>query len=453
MKLINKFIKFITTDIWRITDHDKNVSKPLLSFYKIIKTAYITVLQFINERIGTKASALTYSTLLAIVPILAILFAIAKGFGFDRILERQLLSIFEGQTETTQAIMNMVSSYLEHTKGGIFIGVGIVMLLWTVLSLINSIETTFNDIWQVKEPRSIYRKLTDYFSAFFLLPILILLSAGASLYISTALSLMDDYLLLGTLSKVLIQLIPFGITWVMFTGLYVFMPNTKVKIKHAIPAGVIAGTVYQFFQFLYISGQIWVSKYNAIYGAFATLPLLLLWLQASWTICLFGAQLTYNSQNINQYDFNKDTRSVSRKYRDFISISIMSIICQRFAENKGPISTNEISNEFRIPIRLVNRTLNNLLGVNLVRLAVMDPQQETMGYQPDLDINLISVGLVLARIDKDGSENFNEEIKDMFKDHWDVLVYARNKSYEYGSDILVKDLLIKSIDEEDESQA
>lgn len=445
MKKISEIIQFLTVDIWRITESE--VTKTKFSIYRIIKTAYITILQFIDERIGSKASALTYSTLLAIVPILAILFAIAKGFGFNRILESQLLSAFEGQSEATVAIIEMVNSYLAHTKGGIFIGVGIIMLLWTVLSLINNIETTFNDIWQVKEARSMYRKVTDYFSAFFLLPILIIVSAGASLYISTALSLMDDYLVLGTLSKFLIQMIPFAITWIMFTGLYVFMPNTKVKISHAIPAGIIAGTAYQLFQFIYISGQIWVSKYNAIYGGFAALPLLLLWLQTSWMICLFGAQLTYNSQNINQYDFNKDTRDASRRYRDFISVSILAIICQRFAENKGPVSTNELSNKYRIPIRLVNRTINNLLAVKLVRKSVIDSKNDAMGYQPDMDINQITVGLVLERIDEDGSEDFKVDTNSTFKDQWDAVAYARNKSYQYGENILVKDLLVKDFED------
>ena len=282
-KKISDFLQFITVDIWRVTESE--VTKRKFSLYNIIKTIYVTIKQFVDDRIAAKASALTYSTLLAIVPMLAILFAIARGFGFDKLMETQLFANFGGQTETTEAILTFVDSYLEHAKGGIFIGVGLAMLLWTVLNLINNIEVTFNHIWQVKKSRNMYRKITDYFSMFLLMPILIVFSSGVTLFMSTVFAKMEDYILLGSLSKFLIKLIPFAITWLMFTGLYVFMPNTNVRFKHALPAGILAGTIYQFFQFFYISGQIWVSKYNAIYGSFAALPLFLLWLQIGRASC------------------------------------------------------------------------------------------------------------------------------------------------------------------------
>ena len=170
------------------------------------------------------------------------------------------------------------------------------MLLWTVINLITNIEITFNRIWQIKKARSMYRKITDYFSMFLLMPILIVISGGLSIFMSTTLKYIEDFVLLAPILKFLIRLIPFALTWFMFTGLYIYMPNTKVKFKHALIAGVLAGTAHQAFQFLYISGQLWVSRYNAIYGSFAALPLFLLWLQISWTICLFGAELTYAGQ-------------------------------------------------------------------------------------------------------------------------------------------------------------
>ena len=163
------------------------------------------------------------------------------------------------------------------------------MLLWTVINLVSNIEITFNRIWEVKKARSMYRKITDYFSMFLLMPILIVVSGGLSLFVSTVLKQMDDFVLLAPVMKFMIRLIPFVLTWLMFTGLYIFMPNTKVKFKHALIAGILAGSAYQAFQFLYINSQLWVSKYNAIYGSFAALPLFLLWLQISWTICLFVA--------------------------------------------------------------------------------------------------------------------------------------------------------------------
>ena len=320
-KKITDIWKFITYDIWRITEDE--VTRTKFSLYNIIKTVYLCINRFTKDRMANKASALTYSTLLAIVPILAILFAVARGFGFDNLMEHQFRSGFGGNTETTEAILSFVNSYLSQTKGGIFIGVGLVMLLWTVINLVSNIEITFNRIWEVKKARSMYRKITDYFSMFLLMPILIVVSGGLSLFVSTVLKQMDDFVLLAPVMKFAIRLIPFVLTWLMFTGLYIFMPNTKVKFKHALIAGILAGSAYQAFQFLYINSQLWVSKYNAIYGSFAALPLFLLWLQISWTICLFGAELTYAGQNIRSFSFDQDTRNISRRYRDFISILIM----------------------------------------------------------------------------------------------------------------------------------
>ena len=253
-KKITDIWKFLTYDIWRITEDE--VTRTKFSLYNIIKTIYLCINRFTKDRMANKASALTYSTLLAIVPILAILFAVARGFGFDNLMEHQFRNGFGGNIETTEAILSFVNSYLSQTKGGIFIGVGLVMLLWTVINLVSNIEITFNRIWEVKKARSMYRKITDYFSMFLLMPILIVVSGGLSLFMSTILKQMDDFVLLAPIMKFMIRLIPFVLTWLMFTGLYIFMPNTKVKFKHALIAGILAGSAYQAFQFLYINSNL-----------------------------------------------------------------------------------------------------------------------------------------------------------------------------------------------------
>ena len=158
-KKITDIWKFLTYDIWRITEDE--VTRTKFSLYNIIKTIYLCINRFTKDRMANKASALTYSTLLAIVPILAILFAVARGFGFDNLMEHQFRNGFGGNIETTEAILSFVNSYLSQTKGGIFIGVGLVMLLWTVINLVSNIEITFNRIWEVKKARSMYRKITD----------------------------------------------------------------------------------------------------------------------------------------------------------------------------------------------------------------------------------------------------------------------------------------------------
>ncbi|NLZ72565.1 MAG: YihY/virulence factor BrkB family protein, partial [Bacteroidales bacterium] len=282
---IKKLWKFISYDIWRVTESE--VSKRTFSLYNIIKTTYITIEKFNGQRINSKAAALTYNTLLALIPILALLFAIARGFGFVNIIQSQLFENLGIDNQSLETLFKLADDYISNAKGGVFVGIGIVMLLWTIIKLLNNIEITFNQIWQIKKGRSMYRKITDYFSMLLLTPIFLILSSGTSIFITSIAEQIENFTLLAPFSKFIIRMVPFFITWLMFTGLYLYMPNTKVKFKPALVAGILSGTIFQFFQFLYISGQIWVTKYNAIYGGFAAIPLLLLWLQMSWTICLF----------------------------------------------------------------------------------------------------------------------------------------------------------------------
>ena len=435
---ISTLWKFLTDDIWRITEDE--VTKTTFSLYNIIKTIYLCIHRFTKDRLANKAAALTYSTLIAIVPILAVVFAIARGFGFDNLIEQQIASNFGGINETSTAILEFVNSYLSQTKNGVFIGVGLLMLLWSVLNLINNMEITFNRIWQVKKARSVFRRVTDYFSMLLLIPILLVLSGGLSIFMTTMLKNIEDFTLLAPIGKFLIRLIPFVLIWFMFTGLYIFMPNTKVKFKHALVSGILAGTAYQFFQFLYISGQLWVSRYNAIYGSFAALPLLLLWLQISWTICLFGAQLTYAGQNIRNFSFDKDTRNISRRYHDFVAILIMSLVAKRFAHNEPPYTAEEMSEECQIPIRLTRRIFEELQDVNLVHEVATDEKSESLSYQPSIDINQLNVAMLLDRLDTHGSEDFKIDKEHAYSAQWEILLRAKEEYYLNAGQVLLKDL-------------
>lgn len=435
---ISQLWKFLTYDIWRITEDE--VTRTTFSLLTVVKTIYLCINNFTKDRLPNKASALTYSTLLAIVPILAIVFAIARGFGFDHLMESQVMEGFGGNTETVQYILRFVNSYLAETKNGIFIGVGLVMLLWSVLMLINNMEATFNNIWQVKKARSVYRKTTDYLSMLLLMPILIVVSGGLSIFIGTMVKNFSDYALLAPLGKFLIRSIPYVLTWCMFTALYIFMPNTKVMFRHALISGILAGSAYQFFQYLYIGSQMWVSRYNAIYGSFAALPLFLLWVQVSWTICLFGAQLTYACQNIGNFSFDKDTRNISRRYRDFIAILITSRIVKRFCLNEPPYTASELSQQYQIPLRLVNHTLFKLQEIHLIHEVATDEKSEEIAYQPSMDVGQLSVGLLLNRLDCHGSEDFKIDTEQTYSHEWTVLMKARKAYFEQANDVLLKDL-------------
>lgn len=432
---IKNWLQFLTVGIWRVTDEE---ATPLQHrIYACIKIVLLSIRQFTADRIPVRASALTYSTLLSIIPILALLFAIARGLGFDALMENQFrTSVTQQQAEL---IITWVNSYLEHAQSGIFIGVGLIMLLWTVLILTDNIERSFNAIWQVKHPRTVFRKITDYFSMLLLLPLLIVISSGLTIFMTTYVKQMDNYLLLGPVLKFLVRMIPYTLTWGMFIGLFVFIPNTKVRLSHAILPGILAGSAFQAFQYFYINSQIWVSNYNAIYGSFAAIPMFLLWTQISWTICLLGAEMSYISQNLDAFSFDKETENISRRYHDFFCTIILAAICKRFEQIQVPYTAEELSREHRIPIRLTKRILYELQDIHLIYEAVSDEKGRDITYIPGVDINRLTVGMLLTQLDMNGSEDFKID-NARYPDSWKVLVKARKEFTEQNNRILLKDL-------------
>jgi membrane protein len=277
------------------------VKERLKQIYRIL---YLTIRFFTTKRVMAQASALTYSTLLAIVPILAVVFAIARGFGYNKYIELWFRDTFSSQPQAADAIVGFVNGYLVHTQSGIFLGIGLIFMLYTVLMLMNNVEETFNQIWQVCNSRPIIRSFTNYLAVFLLFPVLVIVLTGVSVFMATFADSLTNRFYVGSALKILLDLSTYVIVSLLFIGLYVYMPNTKVKLSSAIVPGILAGVAMQLLQLFYIHSQIWVTGYNAIYGSFAALPLFMLWVQISWTICLFGAQLTYTNQNMNRIGIN-----------------------------------------------------------------------------------------------------------------------------------------------------
>ena len=280
---------------------------------EIVRKAILTVRFFTEKRVMAEAAALTYSSLLAMVPILAVVFAIARGFGYNKYIEKWFLNSLSSQPEAANVIVGFVNSYLVHIQSGVFLGVGLIFMLYTVLMLVNNIEETFNQIWQVNNARPIMRSLANYLAMFLLFPIIIIVSMGLSIVMTTLADKIDDILVLGPVVSKLLDLSPSLLLSILFIILYVYMPNTKVRLSCAIVPGILAGLAMHVLQLFYIHAQIWVTAYNAIYGSFAALPLFMLWVQFSWTICLFGAQLTYTNQNLNRIGINLEPIEIHPK--------------------------------------------------------------------------------------------------------------------------------------------
>lgn len=438
MGKVKIFLRFLTEDIWRIEKSE--VNKTRFSIYEVLKILYLCIKRYQTNRTSSRASALTYSSLIAAVPIAAILFAISRGFGLSGMVEDSLKNSIALPTDTVETLIQFANAYLQQTKNGLFLGVGLLALLWSVTLLTNNIELTFNYIWNIRRTRTLYRKVTDYFSMFLFLPLLIVVSSGLSIFMSQVLGDMEQFQLLAPVGRFFLRLVPYVLTWLMFTALYIFMPNTHVKFKPALISGILIGTTYQFFQFIYIGLQLYVSRYNAIYGSFAALPLFMIWLQLSWSIILFGVELTYAQQNIRNFAFDKDTRSISRRYKDFVTLLVLSLIVKRFQNKQTPYGAEEISEEYKIPLRLVKNVLYLLQEIELINEVYLDEKGNKVSYQPSFDINKLTISLMMDRINRFGSENFKLDTEKLYAKHWEAL-----EEFKHCGDIKLSNRLVKDL--------
>lgn len=405
-ELISKFFTFIRIDIWRIRLDDLPFGKSFL-----IKQLRIIILAFrgYNEdRCLLRASSLTFYTLLSIVPVAAMFFGVAKGFGFERRLEDQLFERFPGQEEVLRQVIHFSDSLLEQTRGGLIAGIGVLVLFWAVLKVLGHIEMALNDIWEIKKQRSWGRKFSDYLSIMLISPILVLMSGSATVFITTQVTqITQKVALLGVFSPLisfLLKFMPYALIWVLFTLLYIIMPNTRVNFKAGLLGGVVAGTLYQIAQGAYISFQIGTAKYNAIYGSFAALPLFLMWVQISWWIVLFGAELSFANQNVDTYEYEPDSLKVSQGFKKLLTLQIVHLLIKKFANGDKPLTDKQISNRLEIPIRLVHSILFDLVTADLVSEIRTEADKE-FAYQPARDINTMTIQYVLEALDHKGTED------------------------------------------------
>lgn len=445
IKKIQALIEFFKTGIWRITAKDVSPTKFLL--VGVLKKLILAVRFFLTKRVMTRASALTYSTLLAIVPILAVVFAIARGFGFNKYIELWFRDALQSQPQAADVIIGFVNSYLVHTQSGVFLGIGLLFMLYTVLMLVSNVEDAFNEIWQVTKPRSLFRTFTDYLAMFFCFPIVIVVSTGLSIFMATVADSFTDYLMLGPFLRILIDLTPYLLMSGMFIALYIFMPNTHVKAKHVIVPGILAGVAMQGLQFFYIHAQIFLSGYNAIYGSFAALPLFMLWVQISWTICLFGAELCYANRYLDYYDYDTNTGEISYRYHIMLCAMLMSCICRNFAEGKKPYSASKLRNATTIPIRIVNDLLKELMEAGLIVELTSDEKGETSHFMPAEDINNLTLGRMVERLESRGEWKIDLDLASQFTPQWSKAIDLRSNYLHALRDIKLQDLRPTQISE------
>lgn len=402
-KIPKKIVRYVNADVWRISLDTVPRYRALL--IRILRIVILSIRGFAKDGCALRASALTFYSLLSLVPAAAMAFGIAKGFGFERLLERKLLEDFDAQREVVLKVIAFAQSFLENTRGGVIAGIGVVVLLWTVLKVLSNIEHAFNTIWEVDQHRSLIRKFSDYLSLLFIGPLLIIMSSSATVFITTQVTeIIQSISFLGHFSWPIftaMKLIPYGIIWALFTFVYMVMPNTRVKFTSGLAAGIAAGTMYQLAQWFYIAFQIGTARYNAIYGSFAALPLFLIWLQISWFIVLFGSEISYACQYADDYEHEPDFSNISPRYSRILTLLIAHQVVKNFAAGQAPFNASQLSHHLKMPIRLVRRILDSLVASGLFS-RVPAERNDGFAYQPASDISYFSITYVIDALEKIG---------------------------------------------------
>lgn len=401
--MFKKIIQYISYDIWFKKEYEYKSPK-VRWFVRQLKVLLFTAQGIGEHSILLRSAALTFYTLMSIVPMAALVFGIAKGFGLEARFNTYLYTEFPQYSVVIDQVIGFADNLLERTKGGIIASVGLITLFWTVIKVFGNVEDSFNKIWEVRKSRSLTRKFSDYLTVVIVTPILWVLSSSIGFQLQNHLLNLTP----GWFVKFTFGFASVVILWLMFTFLYRIMPNTKVKFRSALWAGIIAGTFFQLFQVIYVNIQSNLTNYNAIYGSFAALPLLMIWLQISWQIVLFGAELSFAYQNINKFEYEKRAGEMSYDYRKKAMLVVMQQIVRHFVRNEGAVSSEMVARDVNLPLRIVRDVIFDMEKAGLI-VSTASEDEKINYYVPARDVHTLKIYEVIHKVETNGTDPLDIE--------------------------------------------
>lgn len=439
MKRIIRFIydqiKYVTIGIWRLTKRDEEGGYGF--FILFLKTIILSIKNFVKGRMHVRASALCYYSVFALIPMMAFVFGLARGFGFDTYVIQLIEARYASHMDLVKICKDFVENYLNNARGGAFVGIGIGVLLWSVMKVFYQVEASFNEIWCVSKSRNYIRRFTDYISLLLVVPLFVLISNGVSFYFNHISSLFHGTYIITPTLNVVLKLLPLVVAWTIFTMVYMVLPNTKVNFKSAMIAGMFSTLAFFLFKYIYVSLQAMMTSYNAVYGSLAAIPFALLFVQFTWMIVLFGAEISFALQNVRNFEYEKDVENMSSRYMTFCMLSVTKIIAQRFHDGDNPISKEELADRYRIPIRLVSEIVNRLCKA---KVLVESHSDDKLTYMPAMDINQLTIARFFNMVDCSGQDEFNMHARDEFSSVWDYVLKMRNAQMGDSGDMLIVNL-------------
>ncbi len=392
--MIKKIQNFLQQDLWDL--EPSALTKTRASGLKFLRICILVVKGFKEDKCPLHAAALTFISVMALVPFLVILFAIAKGFGIDKASELLLEKTAEMPEALQQAVTNLISA-VESASAGAMGGVGGIIFMWVAIKMLSNIEETFNLVWGVKTPRSLIDKIRNYIVIMVVAPILLIVSNASQPVIMGFASHLEW---MGPLLKLGLQAVPVLTMALAFSIFYLFLPNTKVKFPAAFLGALVAALLSVLFQYGMIELGVGVTKYNKTYGTLAAIPLFLFWVQISWMILLMGAEVAFSVQNAGTYARERLAITPSARARLYLAGALMKRVTDKFESPEAPFDIVAYGTDNRIPIRLINDVISTLAQAGLVAESAEHPGGYTLLRDP---LNISARDIADAILDEGAS--------------------------------------------------
>lgn len=392
--------EFLQRGLWEIDPAELRAGKHF--FLKALQFVTAVVREFFADNCLLHASSLAFTTILSFIPFLAVMFALLKGFGAETDLEILILNhLALGSEEAVDAVF----TYISNTSMGKLGTFGVISLLLTVLSLLSSIEKSFNHVWRVKETRSMARLFSDYLSITIFGPILILaaISMTTTLESQGLVRYLVSLDVVGVVILALFKVFPYLAMWAVFTGLYLFMPNTRISFRAALLGGAFGGILWQLLQWGYVTFQFGVTRNNAIYGTMAALPVFMLWIYISWVIVLLGLEVTFAVQNFRNMRLEFRGDKLSTDGRETAALAILLTSASAFIRGDKPLTVDDFTLRLNLSPRFTQQSLAFLVQCGFLN-EVAQGKDALNAYQPAIDVGSLSLHAVLQRIRCEGEE-------------------------------------------------
>lgn len=420
--MVKNLIKQFDKQVWDIDVSKVSKSKSIL--IKLLRGAYLIGLDVTKGDLTMRAMSLVYTTLLSLAPLLAVTFSVLTAFGVQRGLADALYGLLQTPLgpENALKIKDWLVTFVENIKVGVMGSLGLIVLMYTVISLVQKIETSFNAVWKVKTPRSLMRRFSDYMSVILIGPVFIYAALGitASMKSTSFVQRIESIEVFGTLINIAFRLIPYVLVWCAFTFVYFLIPNTNVRGRSALFGGVIAGLLWQTAGWIFATFVVSSSQRSAIYSSFAILFFFIIWIYISWVIVLIGSKITFFHQHPQSLNARVENLVLSNRQKEEYTLSIMYLIAYNYYYDKQPWTIEALLKQLGIP----PSPLIQVIAMLREKDYLVETGSEPPAYVPARDIDTISLKELLFSVRRaeehclilKGSEENLQNVKKLIED-------------------------------------